>query len=437
MAKRPNILYIFTDQQSSDAMSCAGNGDLRTPAMDCLAAEGVRFDRTYCTQPLCSPSRASMFSGLVPQQAGVPRNHMAYAEHVLPHTMGHLFSDAGYECVYGGKWHIPEIAIPEGHGFRQICGFDDQHLANACIDFLRQKHDRPFLMVASFDNPHNICEWARNMALPWGPLADPPSPDECPELPANFAVPENEPDIVRLERDQSWIIYPTRYFSEDLWRQYRWAYYRLAERVDAEIGKILDGLSQCGLDDDTVVIFSSDHGDGHGGHQWSQKSVLYEEAVHVPLIVRYKGRTPAGRVDREHLISNGLDLLPTLCDWAGIEPPSGRLGRSFRPLAEGATPSEWRDEVVVETIFDGQWNLGTRGRALVTDRWKYIVYDRGRPREQLFDLAADPGETRSLAGDPSAAEALADCRRRTARWCAAVEPPGRWPFRVPGHETEA
>ena len=434
MADRPNVLYIFTDQQSADAMSCAGNSDLRTPAIDSLAAGGVRFDRAYCTQPLCSPSRASMFTGLMPQEAGVPENGMHIGEHVAGRELGHLFSGAGYECVYGGKWHIPEITIPEGHGFRQICGFDDSRLADCCIEFLGQEHDRPFLLVASFDNPHNICEWARNMTLPWGPIGDPPPADQCPELPANFAVPDDEPDIVRLERDQSWTIYPTRYFSDDRWRQYLWAYWRLVEKVDAQIGRILNRLRELRLDDNTLIIFSSDHGDGRAAHHWSQKSVLYEEAVHVPLVVSFKGRTPGGAVDREHLVSTGLDLMPTLCEWAGIAPPDGLRGRSFRALAQGQTVSEWRDQVVIETIFDGKLSLGTRGRALLADRFKYIVYDRGRPREQLFDLASDPGETQSLASDPEFADALDDCRRRLASWCAEVEPPKRRGFRVPGYE---
>ncbi|NIA20957.1 MAG: sulfatase-like hydrolase/transferase [Anaerolineaceae bacterium] len=434
MADQPNIVFIFTDQQSAEAMSCAGNCEVNTPAIDSLAARGTRFDRAYCTQPLCSPSRASMFTGLMPQQAGVPENGMGIGEHVAGGELGHLFEAAGYECAYGGKWHVPEIAIPEGHGFRRICGFDDSRLADSCIEFLRERRDRPFLLVASFDNPHNICEWARNMTLPWGPIGDPPPADQCPALPANFNVPDDEPEMVRAEQRQSWTIYPTRHFTDQQWRQYLWAYWRLVEKVDAEIGRILKALGKLGLDDNTVVVFSSDHGDGHAGHRWSQKCVLYEEAVRVPLVVRFKGCTPAGAVDREHLVSTGLDLMPTLCDWAGIAPPDGLRGRSLRPLAEGQAVGSWRDQVVIETVFDGKFSLGTRGRALVSDRFKYIVYDRGRPREQLFDLADDPGETRSLAGDPGFAEALGDCRRRLAAWCEEVEPPGRRGFRVPGHE---
>lgn len=428
MPERPNILFIFTDQQTAEAMSGAGNGDLQTPAMDRLATEGVRFERAYCAQPLCTPSRASLFTGLMPHQTGAPRNEMPIAEHLRPREMGNLFAAAGYECAYGGKWHVPGLTIQDGHGFRRISpavsqrpnldGGDD-HLVEACKAFLREPRgrDRPFLLVASFDNPHNICEYAKGRNLPQGSIPPAPPVEACPALPANFGVPAHEPEAIRFEQSAAPDIYPTAAYTADDWRRYRWAYCRLVEKVDGLIGQVLGVLEETGRKGSTLVVFSSDHGDGQGAHQWSQKCVLYEESVRVPLIVRAPSSAHGGFVDREHLVSNGLDLLPTLCDYAGIEPPPGLEGRSLRPLVEGDPSAPWRDELVTETVFDGDRGRATRGRMLRTRRYKYVVYHWGRFREQLFDLDRDPGEMVNLAAAPSHADVLNDHRRRLADWC--------------------
>jgi len=432
MPERPNILYIFTDQQSALAMSCAGNADLATPAMDRLAARGVRFARAYCTQPLCSPCRASMFTGLMPAEAGVPRNGMPLNDRARAHELGVLMANAGYDCAYGGKWHIPEGSIPEGHGFRPLCRHNDHELADACVRFLGEAREAPFFLVASFDNPHNICEWARNQRLPWGPIPEPASVAECPNLPLNFSIPPYEPEALRFEQARNRFAYPVANCREDDWRRLRWAYYRLVEKVDAEIGRILDALADQGLEDDTLVIFSSDHGDGHGAHAWNQKSALYEEIVRVPLIVAGPGVRAQPEGDRTHLASIGLDLLPTVCDYGGAPCPEGLAGRSLRPLLEGAGGA-WRDEVVIDTSFDGVETKPTLGKAVVTERYKYAVYNWGQHREQLFDLEEDPGEMRNLAVEARYASVLDDHRRRLHAWMQAHPESAWWRVHVPGY----
>ena len=415
MPDRPNILFIFTDQQSAYAMSCAGNADLNTPAMDSLAQTGVRFENAYCTQPLCTPARASLFTGLMPHECGINANGQPIPERLRPQELGNVFQDAGYECVYGGKWHVPEIAVPEGHGFRQICGFNDRDLAGRCTEFLKQDHEKPFFLVASFDNPHNICEWARSQRLPWGPIPEVPVED-CPNLPQNFAIPPFEPEAIRIEQATFKEVHPTSRFTDEHWRQYRHAYYRLCEKVDAEIGRILEALREQGLEEDTLVVFSSDHGDGHAAHHWNQKSVLYEEVVRIPFIVSLKGVTQPGRVD-SHLVSNGLDLFPTLCDYAGVDVPDGLRGRSVRPLAEGQDPADWRDDLAVTTYFDIPHYRGTQARMIRTQRYKYAVYSIGLYREQLTDLENDPGEMVNLAVNSNFRDVLQEHRGRLAQWC--------------------
>lgn len=435
-AERPNLLYICTDQHSASALSCVGNPDLHTPTLDRLAAAGIRFDNAYCTQPLCTPSRASMFTGMLPHECGCPRNGQAIREELRSLELGRLLAAAGYDCYYGGKWHVPQIAMADDndHGFQTFCGFNDARLADACVGCLTRlagqppAQRQPFFLVASFDNPHNICEWGRSMPLPWGSIGEPPPLAECPNLPPNFMPSPFEPEIVRLEQAAHWGINPYRERSPEDWRQLRWAYFRLVEKVDAEIGRILAALEARGLADRTVVVFSSDHGDGHGAHQWNQKSALFEEVVRVPLVIRAPGGQ-RGVVDRTHLVSNGLDLLPTLCDYAGVEIPDGLSGRSLRPLVEptAAPPVPWRNALFIETLFDGGRGYDTQGRTVRTARHKYTVYDRGRYREQLVDLENDPFEIVNLAVERRQADLLAEHRRLLAKH-------GRDsgdPFRVP------
>jgi arylsulfatase A-like enzyme len=431
MRDRPNIVYLSTDQQSAFAMGCMGNADLSTPNMDRLAGEGVCFERAYCTQPLCTPSRASMFTGLMPHECGVPRNGMAIREDLREQELGRLLQASGYECVYGGKWHVPQIAMPEenDHGFRTVCGFDDSRLAEACVAYLgqRARERRPFFLVASFDNPHNICEWGRNMPLPWGAIGEPPPVAECPNLPANFMPAAFEPEVIRLEQEAHWGIYPYRERPPEDWRRLRWAYYRLVEKVDREIGRVLDGLEAHGLKEDTVVIFSSDHGDGHGAHQWNQKSALFEEIVRIPLIVRAAGGKAGLRSVR--LVSSGLDLLPTICDYAGAQRPEGLRGQSLRPVIEGNTTVAWREHLAIETLFDGGRGYDAEGRAVIAGKHKYVAYDRGRYREQLFDIERDPGEMVNLAVEARHRGLLDECRALLAQH--VTETSDR--FRVPGH----
>lgn len=420
---RPNILYIMTDQHQAQALSCAGNPDLNTPNLDRLSGNGMRFTKAYVTFPLCTPSRSSMITGKMPHQLGIysnkdGNNEMPEAERLK--GLGHLMSNAGYDCAYGGKWHVHTAAMTAGNGFQKIAGFGDIGLAEKCIEFLEngRQPDKPFFLVASFDNPHNICEWARSQPLPYGDI--PPAPVElCPALPANFARVPDEPEVIRLEQQFMPRLYPTRNYQEEDWRQYRNAYYRLVEKVDAEIGKILTALQAFGLAENTLVIFSSDHGDGNAAHGWNQKTVLYEESIKVPLIVQYPGRIRPGTVNDE-LVSTGLDLLPTLADYAGAEIPPDLAGKSWRPLLDNPAEPWQRDYLVIETMFDGPTALQTMGRAVVSKQYKYVLYGWGKFREQLYDLENDPGEMKNLAMDPAYQKHLNEYRHILFQWCKST-----------------
>jgi choline-sulfatase len=326
---------------------------------------------------------------------------------------------------------------PESVGFDYLTDDQRDGLADKCTEFLSHKQDRPFLLVASFINPHDICymaidAWTKAenrplmypnstierqrlkeaMALPAGISRKEFFATHCPPLPANYGPTADEPSA--LGEYGSFRGYVRRHWSQEDWRLHRWAYCRLTERVDAEIGRVLTALRRSGLDRNTLVIQSADHGDMDSAHGFEHKSLPYEEAARIPFIVSWPGRVAASAVDRRHLVSASVDLLPTLCDFAGIEVPAGLPGRSVREIVSGTQPTGWRDDLLIE--FAG-------GRAIRSARYKYSVWNTGRPREMLIDMQQDPGEMKNLAGEPSLGPVLTEHRERLRRKIAAFGGP--------------
>jgi choline-sulfatase len=434
---RPNILLIITDQQHAGMMSCAGNKYLDTPGMDSLAATGARFERAYATNPVCIPSRVSMMTGQMPSHFGMRSNAEGRNQaptKAIEQAMGRLLRDAGYRTVFGGKTHWMRGMSPKSLGFESLTGNQREELAEACAEFLKAEQEKPFLLVASFINPHDICymaidDYTRSageavmypksrvererlaaaLEMPEGVSRDEFFQRLCPPLPDNYEVPVLEPECIteRYLGARTFRKYARNTWSDERWRQHRWAYCRLTEMVDAHVAKVLDALRSAGLEEETVVVFTSDHGDLDAAHRLEHKSILYEEAARVPFLVSQKGVTKPGVVDDAHPVSVGLDLIPTFCDYAGIEPPEGLRGRSVRRLAEGRAVDAWRDQVVVES---------RAGRMIRTDRFKYVVYESGAHREQLTDLAEDPGETVNLAENPKYRDVLNQHRKRLRAW---------------------
>lgn len=412
MTDRPNILLVTTDQHSAHMLGVAGAAHVRTPHLDRLAGAGTRFDRAYVTFPLCVPSRTSMLTGRHPHEIGVHGNVVgAEPEQVRgPGSLPRLLGAAGYECVHAGKWHAIAPEASAADGFDVIAPFGDDGLVEAVHQFLRTRdRSRPFFAVASFDDPHTICEIARRQPSYYGELP-PRDPADAPNLPANFGTSPFEPEALRAEQRSAEKVYGTAGYTPADWRDYRAAYAALVERVDARVGELLAALAETGHEKDTLVIVTSDHGDGDAAHAWNQKTALYEEIVRVPLIVRYPGGVAAGAVDST-LVSTGLDLLPTLCDAAGVPAPEGLPGRSL--LAEGPGP----EQVVVETTFADGPTPHTRGRAVIGPRYKYVLYSWGAHREQLHDLIDDPGEQVNLAVESRYATVLEEHRELLLRWC--------------------
>jgi arylsulfatase A-like enzyme len=418
-AEKPNVLFIMTDQQFAEAMSCRMGGEfIKTPAMDRLAQNGMLFTRAYTTSPLCMPARNAIFTGRYPHETGVTKN--AYAKFDFP-DMGTYFRKAGYQTAYFGKRHLCFKVDNSFQETKEPGKNHDVSTLESAVRFLEGKHEHPFLLVVSFMNPHNVCELARGEKLPDGPIGEAPAPDKCPPAPANLAPQQNEPDAMTLIRKgyHASPRFPVGSFTADQWRKLRWGYYRLVEKVDAQIGTVLDALRKAGQEANTVVVFTSDHGECAGAHGFNQKTVFYEESVRVPLIISQKNRTKPGTCD--NLVNTGIDLLPTLLDFAGAPVPKKMTGRSLRPLALGEPVAAWRDHIVVENHMDqadsiGEFRPTAEGRMVLTGKYKYCVFSRGERRESLVDLEADPGEMKNLAGDPAYRKTLLDHRALLAKF---------------------
>lgn len=415
-----NILLIMADQFAAHALDRrrATDAHFRTPNLDQLAARSTQFTQAYTPFPLCVPARSAMVTGRYPHQLGVMSNRgLAGATEPGhgPESLGHWFAAHGYDCAYAGKWHARQASASVRDGFAPIHPFGDEGLVEACADWLRarepgatvsgdEESSRPFLLVASFDDPHTICEYARAQPMPYGDV--PPVPAmETPPLPNNFPPAPYAPQALTTEREFAARVFGSNAFVPDDWRQYRHAYAALVERVDRRIGQLLDGIDLAR----TAVVFVSDHGDGDASHGWNQKTALYQECIRVPLLVHVPGQD-AAVVDSP--VPAVVGLLPTLCDVAGIAAPVGLAVDSV--LAPDPGP------VVVQTVFSDAVALpgaGTPGRALLLGTWKYTVYGWGSYREQLHDLAADPGEQRNLAVERDHAPRLEAMRVELLRWC--------------------
>jgi len=412
---RPNVVLIVTDQHHAGAIGAAGNPHLRTPAMDHLYHHGASFALSHTADPVCSPARSAIFSGRTASETDVASNGRPIRAGI-PNAGQWLSEKAGYETLYAGKWHLPGSYTDRIPGFRVLPGgiagqgnIGDTSVSRACEAYLRgRRSSDPFLLVASFLQPHDICEWLRlNMRTP-EKLRFPEIAGELPPLPGNFDYAPGEPAFLRRTRDRTEPALGK--WTREHWRYYLWSYYRHVEMVDGEIGRILDALRDSGRDTNTVVILTSDHGEGLARHHMVRKSISYDEALKVPLLVSWPGEV-AARSDESHPVS-GLDVMPTLCDYAGIQAPANMRGRSLRPLLEGNAAA--RDHFVISEV------PVNAGRVVRTQQYKYVTF-AGDAVEQLFDMRTDPGETRNLAGSARHAGVLEDHKKLLRDWERRLE----------------
>ncbi len=416
--QRPNILVIVTDQQHLETLSGLGVRTLATPNLDRLLRRGTCFTASYSGGAVCCPSRAALLTGRTPSETGVVNNQSARIRDGIANS-GHLLSAAGYDCYYAGKWHLPMDATWRIPGFKTIAinqntqgHLRDSHVARTCEAFLTSRRgSTPFFLNVNFLQPHDICQFdschVAGLSEDHGCRH---IEAEFPALPPNHRrFPAGEPPGYLKRREQ------LAHWDDRMWRYQAWAYDRLVEQVDAEIGRLLDTLEATGLEKNTLVYFTSDHGEGRGRHGLDGKSFLYDAAIRVPTVVSWPGKLPEGRIDRSQLVS-GVDMVPTICDFAGAKAENLR-GLSLRPTLEGGGGPA-REFITVEM---------ERNRAVITHRHKLVAFPGDRVR-QFFDLESDPWELVNLAETAEHAAAVAHHHRLLADWERRLEavPNGRF-----------
>lgn len=428
---RPNVILLSTDQQTWDALSAAGNEYVHTPNIDRIYASGLAFSRAHCTNPVCVPARSSWATGLYSSESGCPFNGGAVHDDIP--DIGELLREGGYHTAHSGKWHVDGRDVSRGFeplyfGRQRIAAggaeYYDSATTRSVVDYLTSQPTEPFYLQVGYINPHDICEWEH--AHEGRRIPDPTAEgvvDETllPPLPASFDYDQSETVVQKaFRRHPNALIHPqileaTRHWSEVQWRFLAWMYYRFVERVDREIGLILDAIQSTGLSDRTALIFTSDHGEACGRHRLFQKFSLYEESVRTPLVLVEPGRLDEGDSRSSDALVSGTDVFATICDLASVDRPDTTRGRSLLSLADDRTVT--RKSVFIENNY---WE-----RAIVTNRHKFITeyvpleepaFVAPSPsthrfgRSQLFDLVTDPDETVNLADDPALESVVSACR---------------------------
>lgn len=401
-ADRPNILMILTSRQTAGALASSGNPFLLTPGMDALAAAGIQFNQAYCTSLSAAASLNSILTGIYPSRNGLHFEGQTPDSSVQ--NLGQLFKQNGYRTLWGGKWGLPDL-YPHVGGIDSLPGFElidflpserttgrgsdtDSFLADAMAKQLQRHPDEPWLMVVSLMNPHDIENFAQN------PDAYLPSvhPESNPPLPLNFTVRTTEPESVRKLRNLGGTqVYDE--FKENDWRNYLFQYYRMVEKADLEIMKMIQSLEKQGYDENTLIVFTSETGDGAASHAWAGSYSPYEAGINIPLVIAWFGREFTAPGVRNTPVSH-VDVLPTLLDYAGIPVPEGLDGKSLRSLMDDPS-TRHRELLFCEIMPDSTFyppNMILRYR-----NYKFISNPGDPNNPLLFDLKNDPLEMTNLA----------------------------------------
>ena len=476
---RPNVLFIFSDDHTTQAVSAYGmtlDGRTinRTPNIDRIAAGGTRFDRCYCTNSICGPSRAVILTGKHSHLNGFLRNGDRFDAD--QQTFPKLLRTAGYQTAVIGKWHLgtppagfdySDVLRGQGHyyntpfsknggPFEVAPGYVTDVITDKTLAWLdptnddAREADKPFFLMYQHKAPHREWEPGPDHLTTYDDetIPEPPSLfDDYDGYPGRADAARQQdmtisqtmhesdlkltPDKRRRMNDEQWAAWRAAYgpkneaFAEanrtgkDLvrWKYQRYVkdYLRCVAGVDDGVGRVLDYLDESGLAENTIVIYSSDQGFYLGEHGWFDKRFMYEESYRMPLLVKWPGVTEPGSVDR-HLVSN-LDFAETFLDVAGAEIPDDMQGESLVPLLRGENPADWRDALYYQ-YYEFQPDRQTvhavrRHNGVRTDRYKLIhFYNLGQ--WELFDLEKDPHEMTSVADDPAYADVLAGLKAKLA-----------------------
>ena len=398
--RAPNLLFVLPDQLGARWLPTYGNANVKTPRLDRFAPESAVFERAISTSPICTPYRGCLLSGRYPSQTGVRRNGDAYPREIP--SLADRLNAAGYATHYIGKWHLggePQrnrrVEPEERAGFQLFIGWESHHVdhyagliwhdgdeearempgheTDALTDIaleqleIAARGEQPFFMLVSYQAPHPPCS----------------PPNAFRELYAGADL-LTEPNADR----NAWYSMPGWKAEYDV-VEFRQRYFGEISHLDSAFGRLLDGLESLGIGEETLVLFTSDHGEMAGAHGRFSKGVMAAESLHVPLLIRAPGMRHGRRIKTP---ASTLDLLPTLLDYAGAEADPSDEGLSLRTWMEGEVDDEAR---IVISEFDDF--------CAMDGRWKLITHGRTLEAAALYDMLDDPYELQNRVDCESAA----------------------------------
>ncbi len=445
--QRPNIVFIMSDDHAAHALSCYGSRVNRTPHLDRIAEEGMRFDQCLCTNGICGPSRAVILTGKYSHLNGFRTNSDQF--NGAQQTFPKLLREAGYRTGMIGKWHL--VSEPTGFDYwnilqgqgeyhdpvmiemgkkRKRTGYVTDIITDCTMEFIRGRDkDTPFCVMCHHKAPHR----------PWVPdekhahlFENTPIP-----VPATFeddyrnrskAAERAEMRVARDLTPEDLKVEPPAGLSEkDLahWKYQRYLedYLRVVASVDENVGRLLDFLDADGLRENTLVVYTSDQGFYLGDHGWFDKRFMYEESLKMPLLMRWPGIIEAGRVNSA-MVSN-VDFAPTFLDCAGATVPADMQGTPFTPLLRGESPKDWRKSFYYEYFEYPAVHMVYPHCGVRTERYKLIHFQYKDEIDawEFFDLKEDPDELHSCYDDPRYAREVETLKAELARLRKSLQVP--------------
>lgn len=419
--KKPNIIFLLTDDQRYDVLGCAGHPIVKTPHVDALAKKGVRFKNAFVTTSICAASRASLLTGLYERTHLYTFGTPPIEPHHVAISYPLLLRQAGYRTGFVGKFGVTvakgdthkmfDVFVPLNRTpyFKKQPDGTKRHVddiaGDHAVEFLRGcKKEQPFCLSVSFNSPHGEDNDHKDY-YPWPPSANglyenqkmPP-----PKL-SDPAIFESQPEF--LKKSMNRIRYFWAWDTSEKYQKNMKAYFRMISGVDAIVGRVLAELKTLGLDDDTLIIFASDNGYYLANRGFAGKWSHYEDSLRVPMII-YDPRLPPAQ--RGHICADmalNVDLPATMLDYAGLKIPALYQGKSLLPLLRDDKPKDWRTDFFCEHLMAHKdiprWE-GVRGQ-----RWVYARYFEQKPVfEFLHDLQTDPDQLKNLAKDPAHVQQL-------------------------------
>ena len=438
-SRRPNIIFIMTDDHASHAMSCYGSRINKTPNLDRIANKGMRFENCFCTNSICAPSRAVILTGKYSHINGKIDNSGQPFDG-SQQTFPKLLQKAGYQTAMIGKWHLR--SAPTGFDYwnvlpgqgayhnpdmiemgerKKYTGYVTDIITDHCINWLKSRNaDKPFCLMYHHKAPHRNWQPDEKHAHMYKGVDIPlPKTFDDDYSTRSQAASQQEMTIEKhfMVPSDTKVEPPEGLKGPELkkWKYQRYMedYLACVASVDDNVGRLLGYLDKTGLSKNTIVFYTSDQGFYLGDHGWYDKRFMYEHSLRMPLLVRYPGKIKSRSVTKQMVLN--LDFAPTFLDLAGVEKPADIQGESFVPILKGKKPSNWRKSMYYHYYEYPGWHAVKRHYGVRTERYKLIHFYYDIDAWELFDLKKDPDELNNVYNDPAYADILKKLKAELSR----------------------